>query len=208
MSRAMTNAEADALIAHLSRRFGAHVASKESSVEMQMLGAAFGVLRALGVDVPSAEEWPRYATTLGPIVYMPRVDDPLERVALFVHEIGHVWRFFHGKGEGQAGIGGGFEMAWLYLTQGEARVRYEVEAERGRVEFMFAITGSVGDPRNAVGHGYSLNEGEQRLSSDLLEIAATAAMAGRVVSPVAAVAIEWVHAHCPDVIQLVPGTPS
>jgi hypothetical protein len=206
VSRAATQAEADALAAALCRQFRAILLRKRDRIEMQIAGALFDLARLAGVDVPSSEDFARYATTLGPFIYLPDGLTPDQEIETVTHECQHVHQFWDG-GE-QTGIKGGTAFAWLYLTQPEARVRLEAEAYRAGMEVSVARGAplpSLRDLALPLEQGYALGPGEILLGRQLLEVAATSAASGLVGTEAARAAIAWMRAHAPDLLAGTSG---
>jgi hypothetical protein len=195
-----TRAQAEAFMAHMATTFHARIVRRSDAIEITAIGAVLAGLRAFGVPLPSLEDFvSRYATTLGPLVYLPDVE-PDAMIELVTHECQHVHQFWHGG----AGLPGGLGLPWLYLTAPEARVRYEAEAYRAGLEVAWARTKAL-PTLDALAMplegGYALGAGDVQLGRDLLEIAATSVQAGVVSTPAGVAAVAWLKAHAPELLS-------
>lgn len=131
----------------LLSRMGGRLVNRESAFEMNLVGQLFDFLHGVGFPLPTREEFlSNFATTLGPMVYIPSSWDPQTKLITLVHEAEHVRQWATGEFEDEAGIDGHFDMAFLYLFNGQARVRLEERAARAAGEFIHARTLS-GKPR-------------------------------------------------------------
>ena len=188
-----TPALASAFTSYMSQRFKCTVIRKNAAFEMQALGAAFDIAKRFGAQVPSGDDFlKRYATTIGGLVYMPDGWTPEQQIDVLTHECQHVHQFYvHGLG-----LPGGPGMWWLYLTEPEARVRYECEAIRSQMELRYHLTGNVGAHTldqlvMPLEGGYALGQQHLALARDLLDIAATSVLSGVVSTEAGKAAIEW-----------------
>jgi len=176
------------LEAYLCRRFKVQVTEKGDSAIMRGVAAVFGVASMLGVNVPTSDEFlTRFATTLGPVVFLPTgLAKGKRRTLLLLHEIGH---------------GAGFWEEPLfypraYLQSGEKRAAYEAQAERGRIEGAWLLYGELpsADQVHAfMQHGYACAAPDVTLAQQLVDIAATAADSGVVSSPVGLAVRDWLR---------------
>lgn len=178
------------LEAFLCRRFKARIVVKGDSTIMRVIAETFGVAAMLGVGVPTSQEFlTGYATTLGPVVFLPAgITDPKRRLGLVLHEIGHVQAFWHEP----------LFMPRAYLQSGEKRAAYEAGAERGRFEGMNQLFGelpSADRVHTFLAHGYACDAADVTLAQQLLDIAGTATAAGVVSSPVGLAVAEWMRAR-------------
>jgi hypothetical protein len=178
------------LEAFLCRRFKARVVVKGDSAVMRVIAETFGVAAMLGANVPSSEEFlTGFATTLGPVVFLPGgVTDPKRRIGLVLHEAGHVQAFWHEP----------LFMPRAYLQSGEKRATYEAAAERGRFEGMHQLYGELptADRVNTfLAHGYACAAPDVTLAQQLLDEAGTAAASGVLSSPVGLAVAEWKRAR-------------
>jgi hypothetical protein len=195
-----TRAQAEAFMAHMATTFHARIVRRSDAIEIKIIGAALGIVRALGVPLPSEDEFvSRYATTLGPLIYLPDVG-PDETIEIVTHECQHVVQFW----QGGAGLPGQLGMTWLYLTAAEARVRYEAEAYRAGLEVAWRRAKqlpSLDALAMPLEGGYALGAGDVQLGRDLLEIAATSVQAGVVSTPAGRAAVAWLEAHAPELLS-------
>lgn len=114
-------------------RIPAYVVRKSDEIEMKVIAAALDAIRAIaGSRVPAGSSWMQWGTTLGPKVYMPDGLSLLGWTEMLTHELEHVSQFWRGEfpnGDvGQRALPGGIGMAYLYLAEDIARVRYECRA--------------------------------------------------------------------------------
>jgi hypothetical protein len=200
--RPATQAEADAFARHMCARFHARLIRKDMAVEMQLLAAVLDALRTFGVQVPVGGDFlNHYATSLGPLIYMPPGWSPDTQIEVLTHEVQHVHQFW--GGQNQVGLGGGFHMGWLYLTEGEARLRYEVDAYRAGLEVAFARMGRLPALDSVVfplEGGYALSPDQVGHARDLLEIAGTSIAQGLRTTEAGRVAVEWLQRNAPELL--------
>jgi hypothetical protein len=197
-----TQDQADQFARAMAAKFHARIIRKDMAIEMQILAAGFDVLRAAGVQVPVGGDFlDHYATTLGPLVYMPSSLTPDQQIEVLTHELEHVRQFW--VGDGQAALPNAFGMGWLYLTDGEARARFEAEAYRAALELAHARGApvpSLDDLAYPLEGGYALDDGGRALARDLLEVAATSVAAGVVSTDAAREAIAWLRTNAPELL--------
>lgn len=181
----LTDKDFRSLSAYLSTRAKAHVVFKQDAIEMKMMASVIDDVRGiLGSSVISmtGKDWmERYATTIGPLVYIPENWSPLAKVCGLVHEIQHVHQW--NKRQPQSDLPSDLGFAWLYLTSGEARVRFEVEGYRaGQLEAYRLLTGTIPDlgPLAAPLEGptYILSDEDKKLAHVLLGVAGTTVESG------------------------------
>lgn len=125
-------------------RIPAYIVRRSQAVEMQVIAAALDTIRTVaGNSVPSGASWMQWGTTLGPKVYMPDGLSLLAWIEMLTHELEHVSQFWRGEfPEGQVGaraLPNGIGMAWLYLSEDIARVRYECRAYAAGTEAIAAL---------------------------------------------------------------------
>lgn len=178
------------LEAFLCRRLKARVVVKGDSSVMRVIAETFGVAAMLGANVPTSQEFlTGFATTLGPVVFLPAgVTDPKRRIGLVFHEVGHVQAFWHEP----------LFMPRAYLQSGEKRATYEAAAERGRFEGMNQLYGELPTADRVhtfLAHGYACDAPDVTLAQQLLDGAATATAAGVLSSPVGLAVAEWKRAR-------------
>jgi len=159
----------------LVREMGAFLHDKEDNELMRGVAAAFGVARALRIlpGVPMPDEFlKRYATTIGPMVFIPRAWSPKERLLVLLHELVHVRQFYDHP----------IDFPILYLTSAEALARYEAQAYRTGPEAHVLLGGSIDayTPESVCAgltQGYNLvgeaGEKARMLATDMSEVALT-----------------------------------
>lgn len=176
------------LEAYLCRRFKVQVTEKGDSAIMRGVAAVFGVASMLGVNVPTGEEFlTRFATTLGPVVFLPSgMPRGKRRTLLLLHEIGHAAQFWEEP----------LFFPRAYVQSGEKRAAYEAHAERGRIEGAWLLYGELPSADAVHGfmqHGYACDAPDVTLAQQLVDIAATAADSGVVSSPVGLAVRDWLR---------------
>ena len=191
--RAATQAEANRFKARMAERFHAREQDKSKAAEMAWLAQGFDVARTFGAAVPAGHVFATYATTLGPIIYLPEGLSPDEQIDIFTHEIEHVRQFW----------AHGFEFAWLYLTAPEARARYEAEAFTQQFKLRYARTGrlpTLDEVSFPLEQGYALPPGDVALGLTSIEQWLTSIAAGLIVGEVSAEAIRILKGMDPDLL--------
>jgi hypothetical protein len=185
-------AEVDACLAACATKYGAVFENKADSALMQKVGDVFGLLRPLGVNVPSNDEWPHYATTIGNVVFMP--DDgeltAWSKLRMGLHEVTHVV---------QQGSGAVARLTWSarYLRFQEFRAAQEAGAYTADAELYFMLTGQLPPVEEIVriDHGYALAP-EQVTFGRLLGEQERQAMAFKLYGqPTALFALHWFEAE-------------
>lgn len=172
---------------YLCQRFRAQVTEKGESAIMLAVAFVFGVAAMLGAGVPtSAEFLTRFATTLGPVVFLPKGMEPRgkHRVLLLLHELGHVEAFWAAM----------LFYPRAYVQSGEFRGTVESQAERGRIEGAWLLFGELPTADAVHGfmeHGYAVERPDITLAQQLLDIAATGTASGVVSSPVGLAVRDW-----------------
>lgn len=174
------------LEAFLCQRFRVVVRVKDESVVMQGVAAAFGVAEMLGANVPTSEEFlTRFATTLGPVVFLPKNPPTGKRRARLIwHEIGHGFHFWEAP----------LFMPRAYVQSAEKRAAYEAEAERGAIEGAWLQFGELPTAEAVHGfmqHGYAAPPPDVTLAQQLVDAAATACASGVITSPVGLAIRDW-----------------
>ena len=175
---------------YLCDRFKARITEKGDSTIMRGVAAAFGVAALLGANVPTSSEFlTRFATTLGPVVFLPSgMPRGKRRTLLVLHEIAHAEQFWDAP----------IFFPRAYLQSGEKRAGYESMAERGRIEGAWLLFGEL-PTAEAVGafmeHGYAVDAADSGLAQQLLDAAATAADSGHISSPVGLAVRDWMLAR-------------
>lgn len=190
MSRPATADEAKYFAAHMTEHFHARIVRKNDAVEMQVVA---NVLQLAGV-VDAQEFLESFTTTIGPFIYLPDGMSPDSQIEVLVHECQHVHQWWTGL----------LGMAWLYLSEPEARVRFEAEAYRAGLELAHARgveLPSFSQLAMPLEHGYALSQDHIDLGRDLLEVAATSIVAGVVATPAAKEAISWIRLHAPELLK-------
>ena len=166
------------------------VTEKGDRAVMRGVAAVFGVAAMLGANVPSSDEFlTRFATTLGPVVFLPRgMPRGKRRTLLVLHEIGHGAQFWEAP----------LFFPRAYLQSGERRAGYEAGAERGRIEGAWLLYGELPTAEGIdafMVHGYACDAPDVTLAQQLLDAAATAAASGHVSSPVGLAVRDWMLAR-------------
>jgi hypothetical protein len=201
--RPATQSEADAFARLMCARFHARVVRKSMAVEMTMAAAAFDVLKALRVGVPSGADFlEHYTTTLGPIVYLQDGLSPDAQIEVLTHEMQHVWQFWGGAG--QAAVPGGVGFAFLYLAEPEARVRLEADAYRAGLEVRYRRTQQMPSLDALVWPlegGYALDAAHVQLGRSILEMGGTSLHRGRVSTMAGKVALECLAQISPELVS-------
>lgn len=194
MSQAITMVEAQALAEWMSERFHCRIVRRENAVEFQMLRRALemGTLGLLDIE----DLINNYSFTIGPMVYISdkHAEDPETFAYIVVHECEHVIQFYRGK----------LEFMFLYLTEGEARVKYEAQAYSAAMEWKLArglpLPSLDGLMWPLEGGAYLLKQEHLILGRQILEARATSAAGGIVASESAHEAIHWAELNAPHLL--------
>lgn len=166
----ITEAQFQSFQRALLSRMGGRLINRESAYEMGLIGQLFDFLHNLGFPLPSREEFlSNFATTLGPMVYMPSSWDPQTKLITLVHEAEHVRQWATGEFEDDVGIDGHFDMAFLYLFNGQGRVRLEERAARAAGEFVHARRRSDGPRLPSIDEATRFLEVSYALGADDLQ---------------------------------------
>jgi hypothetical protein len=155
-----------------------------------MQRAIHWALDAMGVESP-LRFLKHHGLTIIETIHVPFVPGaasrqwtPVDQVLLAVHEHHHVW---------QAEEYGGIVYAAGYLTKPQMRAHLEAEAYRATMELQQWLTGET---PSAVQYSkdliqYGCGTDEVRYCNSFLEQSLSAIHAGRIQSPVAQLAIDW-----------------
>lgn len=169
----MISAEhSDGCIEHVRKSVGAMILKERSALDIGVVKHLLGALRALGVKIPSDEEFLEFqTTTIGTMLYLPNGMDAEKRLFAAIHGLEHVSQFQKGEYEGDGGIKDGMEMAFLYLANGQARARLEQRANRAAWEVAhIALKKPLPKIEEACSFlevGYLLSEDDKKLSREL-----------------------------------------
>lgn len=195
LKRDVTAMDARFFLSEMGNRLRGRVLDKTHAVEMQIVANVLDTVRiATGGALPDAQTFMKdYATTIGPLVYLPEGWDPRTMIDVATHEFEHVNQFWRGEFGGSGGFGGGASFAYLYLMDEEVRVRAEQRAMRAQWEVRRAVFGEDLPPPNVFAtileQGYALSPKALRLSRDLAEVWTTEVHYGRVDTTAGEVAI-------------------
>ena len=192
------------------------VINKDDAAEMAILEDLFDKAREyakfIGQEkaIMSGKDWhDHYAVTLAERIYIPEHWSPLSKVLVRIHELQHTFQWK--ARQPQSDLPSDISYAWLYLTWGDARIRFEVEAYRaGQMEFRHFLTGKL-TPLNEMvrpleGPAYLLSgpDGGTTLSRRLLGIAGAAVAGGVLPSTEAARAgVAIIREFFPEMIGTV-----
>lgn len=182
---------------HIAQFCGGLVVRKNDDIGMQMVGSLFDVVKPIIQSLPSKFEFMNnYATSIGPIIYIPDKDWTLEqRMSVMVHECQHVAQFYSGVGR----LRGGLDMWWLYLVESEARATYEAQAFATQLNFHQRMGWDVHqkflDMSRTVESAYALKPEHVQLMQSLVEQAVTAFSQTDSAFPIAVEAARWLQAH-------------
>ncbi len=188
----------EALAAFLLDRFGAWAVEKSDVTAVAVVARVFGVLRLLGVNLPSEGEFmDRFWTTLGPVIFAPRGAGMLGgRLRVLSHEVEHVvqWR--------RDPLG----FVAKYLSR-KGRAELEAEAERAAIEVWWLLTGETPATRadlDVTRHGYALDDApgahddHADLTRDLLETAVVSVRNGVLSTDVGLAVAGWLVQRAPE----------
>ena len=182
---------AERLTFAMSAKFMTRIVKRGDSLEFEIIRAA---IKKLGFDV---EDYiGKYSFTIGPLIYLAdrHTEDPAKMIEIVVHEVQHVVQFQkHGLG-----------FAYLYITEPEARAKYEAQAYSAQCEVHHAITGEVLDLKSLVfpmeQPAYRLSAEHIKLAHDVMEVRATQAKAGVYTGESSRFAIDWLKHNAPEAL--------
>lgn len=145
---AMSDAEVDRIVEKARVRARAVIREKNDAPEAIVVARAMGLIH-LFADVPDGDEFLNdYATTIGPVVYLPRRYTGALKLLVLAHEFEHVAQFWR--------LGAQFGIDYIGST--EWRAVFEMDAETAMWEVMFYLTGTI-PPRETLSrlieHGYA-----------------------------------------------------
>jgi len=168
----ITAEQSDLYLEHVRKSVGGSLLQEKSALDIGFVKHMLNTLRALGVKIPSDEEFLEFQTTaIGPMLYLPSGLGPEKRLLAGVHGFEHVSQFQRGEYEDDAGIPEGFAMAFLYLSNGQARVRLEQRANRAAWEVAhIGLKKSLPTVEEVCGifeTGYFLSDDDKKLSKEL-----------------------------------------
>jgi len=187
---------AKAFSVHMCAKFGATVREKENATEMQAIAWGMDLGKFVGVTglASSAEFMTRYTTTLGTNIYMPKGhrENPLTFIEVLTHECQHVAQFKES----------GIEFAWLYLSEAEARVKYEVDAYAAGVAINQWLTGKIPTDTaewivSSLVSGYHLRQEDAELAEKLLKSHLVSLKNGVIMSKSGREALAFLDANYP-----------
>lgn len=186
---------ADAFASYMSRRFGCTILRKNDRIEARMVAGLFGIAHEIVPGMLDADEFMRSATTIGTLIYLPDGLTPQQQIEVITHECQHVHQFTHQGAS--TGISGGAGMWWLYLSEPEARLRYEVESQAAGIEVTHRMLGTV-PALNALSlpleRGYMLDGEQTEHGKRLLESRVTTLIAtGKASTEAGIAACEWLE---------------
>lgn len=190
MSITITEECYQALCKAVAEKHDVKIINKDDAAEMVLLEELFdkaheyAKLIGKGDSIISGTEWQdRFAVTLAERIYIPGHWSPFSKFLVLIHELQHALQWQ--DRQPQSDLPSDVSFAWLYLTWGDARVRFEVEAYRaGQLEFRHFLTGTITPLDEMVrpleGPAYLLAgpDGGLTLSRRLLGIAGTAVASG------------------------------
>lgn len=158
-------------------RIPAFVVRRTQAVEMQVIAGVLDAIRPIaGSRVPSGNDWMRFATAIGPKIYMPDGLTLKQWVEILTHELEHVSQFWRGEfpegSVGERALPNGIGMMFLYLTQDIARVRYECRAYAAGAEALSVLREPLPSLHEVVAPlegGYLLGKEAQTLASSIMD---------------------------------------
>lgn len=169
---------------------------------MAVIRAAFDALHALGVAVPTGEQFD--ATSHAVLAFVVLADDmtPEEQLEAATHECEHVGQFWRGEYRKGSTVGatldGGAAFAWLYLVEPEARVRFEARAYRAGLEVRHALglpMPSLDQLADTLARGYALDASHVAYGRAMLESALLSVRSGVVTTEAGAAMIALLKRH-------------
>lgn len=196
MSAELTQTTARVVEQRLQAEHGFVIATKGGAL-WQAIAAAFELLRAFGLKVPSgAEILNLYATTLLAYVALPATAlTPLQLVLLLTHEATHVVQWYLDPAK----------MPVWYLQHREKRASYEAGAIAQALAVHWALTGQlparVEDLPSTLAYGYDLTPEDVALAQAELEQEATAIARGVIPEGPARTVIATIARVQPDALD-------
>lgn len=193
--REITDADVRFFNAEMGRRFRGRVMSKTGAVEMEYVAKILDTIRIItGKPLPDAKTFmENCATTILVAVYMPDKWDPQTKIEIGTHEFTHVDQLWNGEFDGDEGFGSGFNFAYLYLADEQARIRAEQRAFRSQWEVAHLALGKPlphpKDMATILEGGYALSPESLKLAEDLAEVWITEVHYGKVDTDTGAYAI-------------------
>jgi hypothetical protein len=168
----ISSENSDACLEHVRKIVGATILREKSLIDIGFVKHFLAVLRSLGVAIPSDEEFLELqTTTIGPMLYIPDGLPAERRLFVGIHGLEHASQFHKGEYEDKVGIREGLAMAFLYFTQGQARVRLEQRANRAAWEVLHIGLGvrlpTTEEACSFLETGYVLSENDRKLSKEL-----------------------------------------
>lgn len=198
MAAELTQTTARVVEQRLQAEHGFVIATKGGAL-WQAIAAAFEMLRAFGLKVPSgAEILNLYATTLLAYVALPATPlTPLQLVLLLTHEATHVVQWYADPAK----------MPVWYLQHREKRASYEAGAIAQALAVQWALTGwlpaTPEDLPSALAYGYDLGADDLSLALSELEQEATSIALGVIPPGPARTAIRAIYELQPDALEPV-----
>lgn len=194
MARKATAGEAAAYMAHMAAACGARIVDRTQAIEYEMLRAAVKEVSFGLIDVETYLH--NYSVTLGNLVYLSPLHtaDPDIMIEVVTHECEHVHQFYDDAAA----------FTFLYLSEPEARARYEAHAYAAGMEinvargFGLPSLDQLAFPLE--GPAYMLPEEHKKLGRQILEARATQAAAGIYVGKASTEGIKWLKAHAPELL--------
>lgn len=197
----------DAIVRELLGREGCFEGSKDST-PWKLAALGFDAARVAGLQVPTgAQILDGYGTTLGPVIFPPRVkvkDSPF-RLALFTHECRHGKQWWKDPARMP------FLYLGLFVADSDAERRepragyYESEAYLDQIAVLWALTGDiperVSDLAHGLVYGYDLAAAQVLLAQDLIEVGVTSVANGVIPPGPARTAIALVYRDQPDALH-------
>ena len=186
LKRELVEMDARYFLSEMGNRLRGRVIDKTHAVEMQVVANVLDTVRLVaGAKLPDAQTFMRdYATTIGPLVYLPEGWDTKTLIEVGTHEFEHVNQFWRGEYGGSVGFGSGPSFAYLYLMDEEVRVRAEQRAMRAQWEVRRVAFGEeLPHPSTfatILESGYALSDKGLKLARDLAEIWTTEVHYGRI----------------------------
>lgn len=167
------DAEIERIVERARKRSRAIIRTKDDAPEAVLVARAFGLVH-LFADVPDGDAFlHNYATTIGPLVYLPKNVTGLDKLLVLTHEFEHVEQFW------RLGVQFGID----YLGSQAWRSVFEMDAETAMWEVTFYLTGTI-PPRETLSrlieHGYASGTLGVHLAQTVAEGRIAAVAAGTV----------------------------